>query len=355
MNSRGDYQKEKKKVITILLVVVAIFLVFGTAYVIIQKRVPISSQERQALETTEGGLFDTPTPKPQVMGSIKLGDEKFDYYDDINTYLFYGTDDTGVGGKATANVARSDYRGSMADSIMILVVNHTREQYMIIPVNRDTMTKVHLINQEGKGEATADIQICTSHWYGGTLEESDANTLKAVSDFLGGVKFDGFYSMYMRDIGKLNNSVGGVEVTIEDDFSKVDKSLKRGETITLSDEQAFTYVHDRYDVGDEKNTSRMNRQQAFLSSFMKKAKEKFKESPGWINDIFGTLKDSSSSDLSAGKLSKIMTDISAYKPLGTQSIEGESKLGKALGDGKEHAEFYANEESLIKILKKIYT
>ena len=34
------------------------------------------------------------------------------------------------------------------------------------------MTEVALIDHNGEGEATANIQLCTAHWYGGNREQS---------------------------------------------------------------------------------------------------------------------------------------------------------------------------------------
>lgn len=45
--------------------------------------------------------------------------------------------------------------------------------------------------------------------------------------------------------------------------------MKKGATINLDDEQAYAYVHDRYGVGDEENTSRMKRQQQYMTGFFK--------------------------------------------------------------------------------------
>lgn len=69
-----------------------------------------------------------------------------------------------------------------------------------------------------------------------------------MSNFLDGQRIDGYAAVNMGAIGTINHLAGGVTVTIEDDFSKVDKTMKMGETITLTDEQAVHYVHDRYDV-----------------------------------------------------------------------------------------------------------
>lgn len=49
--------------------------------------------------------------------------------------------------------------------------------------------------------------------------------------------------------------------------------MKKGATINLDDEQAYAYVHDRYGVGNEENTSRMKRQQQYMTGFLKTSGE----------------------------------------------------------------------------------
>ena len=46
-------------------------------------------------------------------------------------------------------------------------------------------------------------------------------------------------------------------------FSQSDSSLKMGETVTLTDDQALHYVHDRMNVGDGTNVCRMRRQKEY--------------------------------------------------------------------------------------------
>ena len=68
----------------------------------------------------------------------------------------------------------------MADFLMLVIVDKTDGTYSFLQFNRDTMTEISLINHDGKGAATATIQLCTAHWYGGTKEQSCKNTVKAV-------------------------------------------------------------------------------------------------------------------------------------------------------------------------------
>ena len=47
----------------------------------------------------------------------------------------------------------------MADFLMLVIVDKTENTYSFLQFNRDTMTEVALIDHNGEGEATANIQL----------------------------------------------------------------------------------------------------------------------------------------------------------------------------------------------------
>ena len=59
------------------------------------------------------------------------------------------------------------------------------------------------------------------------------------SFLLGGTEIDHYLAMTMSAIPQINDLVGGVPVTVLDDFSGIDDSLVKGEEITLMGEQAL--------------------------------------------------------------------------------------------------------------------
>ena len=278
-------KKKRKKYIKIAVEVVAFILFiavlgYGLQYV--------DNKTEKANVSDESSINDWKIQVPR--GKIKLNGNKYEYYHDFENYLLIGTDATGN------NKNGADYQGSMADFLMLVIVDKTENTYSFLQFNRDTMTEVALIDHNGEGEATANIQLCTAHWYGGNREQSCENTVKSVKKLLGGIQIDGYYELNMSEIPKLNSMVDGVTVTLEDDLSKKYPKMKKGATINLDDEQAYAYVHDRYGVGDEENTSRMKRQQQYMTGFFKKLQEKVKANPNYANEVFESLQDVSTTE-----------------------------------------------------------
>lgn len=285
----------------------------------------------------------------EPQGVLTLNGTKYEYFHEYETYLFLGTDASGAEEKEG-----DAYRGSMADFLMVAIIDKTSHTYAVLQLNRDIMTEVTLMQRDGSGMASASLQLCTAHWYGGTKEQSCENTVKAVSNLLGDVPIAGYYALNMEQIPIVNHAVGGVEVTVENDFSKVDSSLRKGETLTLSDEQAYTFVHDRYGVDDETNLGRMERQRQYLSGLFAKLQESSRENPDFIVKMYQMLEDESVTDMTGKEVSKLAREISRSTGKGIYTLKGTSETGKTLGDGIEHTEFYVEEDSQIEVLTELY-
>lgn len=333
-------RKERRKMLILFVALILAMIVFGIGLKIFENHMP------EPVISEDGFLMDEQSEELAALGSLKLNGNIYSYYHDFETYLIMGTDKTGADSKV--------YQGSMSDFLMLVIVDKTDNNYSFLPINRDTMSEVRLIQDDGTGVATAEMQLCTAHWYGGNAEQSCANTVESISKLFGGLKINGYYAIPMDAIPKLNHSVGGVTVTLLEDFQDIDRQMKKGETLALSDEQAYRYIHDRYGVGDEKNTSRMKRQQQYMEAFFTKAKEKAKSDKAYVGQLFREFEQTATTNLTAKKISGLTNRLIKGTQKGFFEIKGTSKIGKALGDGIDHAEFYPDKESIIDVMTKIY-
>lgn len=339
-------KRQKTTGIIVLLAVLVCVLAVGTWYFRKQHSEKVSATKGQT-ETQQSETTDE--LERLLWNKIKLNGKKYKYSTDYETYLFMGTD-----GSGKEDADRDEYIGNMADFLMLVIINRKEQTYAFLQLNRDTMTEINLIGRNGKGMATADMQLCTAHWYGGTPEESCENTVKAVSRMLGGVKINGYYAINMEDIGKLNHAIGGVTVTIDSDFGDVDPTLKKGETVTLSDEQAYNFLRYRQGIDDSENTSRMKRHRQYMQAFMAKLKEKIHDDPSIGAEIYEQMSEVAVTDMSGGVLTDILTDMQQATDRGTFELEGTTKLGQHLDDGLEHTEFYLDKIAIVKTLKDLY-
>ncbi len=276
---------------------------------------------------------------------IDLNDMEYATSDNLKSYLFIGTDHSG-----NESAKDESYQGSMADFLLVAILNKTQKTYGFIQLNRDTITEVMILDNDGEITGSSQEQLCTAHWYGGSRQQSCRNTVDAVSELLGGLSIDGYYSVGMDEIVQLNHIIGGATVTIEDDFSKVDSSLVKGRTITLTDEQAYNYLHARMEVGDGENESRMRRQRTYMEAVYDKVIDRVRTEKSFLDDITETLGDCVTTNMDGDDFGQIRNVFRDGKDLGILVPEGETAVGARLDDGLDHTEFYMDEDSLAKIM-----
>lgn len=264
---------------------------------------------------------------------------------DTRTYLVMGIDRPGEAGETGSYIG-----GGQADMLMLLVLDPVAKTSTILQLNRDTMTEVEVLGVMGDVVGTQTMQLCLAHGYGTGVEDSCENTVRAVSNLLYGTPIDGYAAIQMDAIPILNDAVGGVTVTIEDDFSDVDPSLVQGEEMTLHGQQAYSYLRYRHYVGDSTNLSRMRRHRTYLAEFSKQAQKALLENPNFINTLYQDLSAYMVTDISGADAGQLAQQFYQYTSQGVKTLEGEAKLGEV------YMEYYVDEESVIEtVLQLFYT
>ena len=280
---------------------------------------------------------------------VALGGEDYRVTDRCETFLIVGTD---FSGKEDAQ--GEEYEGSMADFLILYVINHTNHSCAILPIDRNTMMDVPMLNRAAKPTDTYFEQICTSHWYGSNRQESIDNTVRCVSRYLGGLPIDGYYFISMSQIQAINHALGGVTVTLEDDFTASDPAMEKGKTLKLSDSQAEIFVRARMNMEDDANSKRMSRQRTYFKSAMKQVRARLKEDPNYIDKLYDSFREVADSTITGRQLSQGTNAFLSYKDLGVLDIQGETRLGETFKDGEEYQEFYPDSKSLTDILTDLY-
>ena len=293
----------------------------------------VSDSGDWAMESGEYGLF--------------LGDTYYYFTDSISAYLFIGTDASGDLPEAEG------VQGDLADFLALLVINDTQKSFGILQLDRDSMTEVPILDKDGSEIGFYTEQLCTAHWYGGTEEQRGANTINAVSGFLGDFPIDGYYGINMKDISAVNHVLGGVPVKIQEDLTSIDPSMKKGAEITLSDDQVEKYLRARMTVGEGTNKERMNRQMQYMQNAYTIAFRKLDEDPSFADDAYDELTGKGFSDQPRKTFSQIVNKMSKYENRGILTVDGEVRMGDTFGDGDEHAEFYADPASIADQIGKL--
>ena len=234
-----------------------------------------------------------------------------------------------------------------ADMVMLLIFDEKNQEVSVLYLNRDMMVEMPVLGIGGKQAGTYYGQLALSHTYGSGLEDSCENTRQTVSDLLYGMTIDHYVAMNMDAITILNDAVGGVTVTVTDDFSDVDPTITKGE-LTLRGEQAIHFVRSRKDVGDQKNITRMERQKEYVSGFMDAFNAQMEQSDSFILTTYESVSPYLVTDCSVNVISGMLERYADYAIGEIATPEGENVMGQ------EYYEFHADEQKLDELILRLF-
>ncbi len=264
--------------------------------------------------------------------------------ENIDTFLILGLDKF----EQDDSFLDSYNNDKQADFLMLFVFDNDAKTFSAIHINRDTMANVNILGVAGNRIDTVTKQIALAHTYGNGRDVSCRNTADAVSDLLLGSKIEHYMSLTMDAVPVFNDLVGGVEVTVLEDFTGIDDSLVKGETITLMGEQALNYVRTRYGLEDSTNSTRMDRQQQYVKALYNKFLQRLETDEEFMIDASAKRSDYIVSDRSVTQMQELIKKFKEYKFTGIRALDGESKIGE------EFIEFYPKETAIKDIVSELF-
>lgn len=276
-----------------------------------------------------------PTYEDREWETVYYNGGEYRFNDRLLVLLLIGVDDEHLEvNYALRNTGQSDF-------LILAVFDPAQKQYTLLQINRDTMANIPQPSLAGSKETYRYEQMALAHTYGGGGKDSCENTVKAVSHFLYDIPIDNYYAVTIDAIPVLNDLLGGVPVTIEDDFTGVDDTLIKGETVTLMGEHAVKYVRARSGMtDDDTNLARMRRHRTYMASLTEALKTAVNRDGAIVSQIYEALDSSMVTDCMLDRLLEYTDAFASYTSNGIVTPKGEAKVGK------EFMEFYVDEESL---------
>lgn len=296
--------------------------------------------------------------KPQPRGDYKLRYEdemitlngvKYRQRSNLTTILLMGVDKDNErsSGQVPAYLKYMD--GGQADFLRLIVIDPTEKTIAQIAIDRDTMTPITVLGTLGSKVGYRTSQICLSHGFGDGKEQSCEFTVEAVSNLLFNVPIKYYIALDMDGISILNDLVGGVTVTLEDDFSMLDPTMTKGTTMTLVGDQAEIFVRSRMSVGVGTNEARMARQQHFINSIMELLNAHIHEDKEFVGTLFDALSENLVASIGRAQMLNEAWVARDYRRIETMTPEGTHQIGS---DG--YMEFHVNEDSLEQIVLDVF-
>ena len=266
----------------------------------------------------------------------------------VTTLLIAGTDRSGDPDRTGSGTYR---RGSPADFLMLIAIDHTGKQIHQLQIDRDTMTDVTVLGVFGNEVGTRVMQICLSHYYGDTAESNAKYTIKAVENLLDGQEIDGYYMVDYSAVPALNDALGGVPVHLDFDMTSVNPAWEKGKTVTLHGKEAESFVRARMTVGSGTNEERMVRQAEFMNQAIRLMRKRVSENLEFGEAMLKNLEAIATTNMTTRRLAEELNKVHDYEILPVDHPEGTYTLGD---DG--YVEFHMKENAAVEwVLEHLYT
>lgn len=321
-------ERRNKKLKYAAVVLAAVFAVSAVLFF-------VNIWESRSDEFKEGGSGTVST-------DLKYKGKDYQLKDNVQTVLILGLD------KFDAVDVESYNNDKQSDFMMLLVVDHNNESCTALHINRDTIAEMNILGVAGDAVGTVEKQLALAHTYGNGKEMSCRNAADAVSKLLMNVEIDHYVSVTMDAVSVYNDLLGGVEVTVLDDFSGIDDTLVEGETVTLMGEHALNYVRTRYGLDDSTNSRRMVRQRQYIEALYQKTMQCLDGDGDFIMKAAAKLANFMVSDYTGAGLQTLAEKIMGYEFVEICELEGRNVRGK------EHMEFYPYESSIEETVVRLF-
>jgi LCP family protein required for cell wall assembly len=209
----------------------------------------VSDQTGSAVTGSESVVIDESTGETAPFNVLLMGSDSR-----------AGKDNRGYG--STAQFGTTE----RSDTTILLHVSADRSQAVAVSIPRDTLIDLPTC-KNANGDS---VKGGTGKFNEAMTRGGPGCTLKAVENMTG-IKVDNFMVVDFGGFKAITEAVGGVEICLSEPVNDPLSGLKlsAGKHM-ISGEEALAFVRARKTLGDGSDTSRIRRQQAFLSSMANK-------------------------------------------------------------------------------------
>lgn len=209
----------------------------------------------------------------KTYASIVYDEKTYTYRDDVINILCLGID------KEEAMAERGERDNSMgqADAIFLVSFDLKNQDIRVISVPRDTMVMIEMYRVDGTLMGALNGQLTLQYAYGDGQELSATKTAERLSEKLCYLPINGYVAINFESLIAINDAIGGVDITMDDDYTWIDASFVKGTTVHLEGEKAKSYVRGRDTTQYGTALTRMNRLKTYMLTFVEKAETVIKD------------------------------------------------------------------------------
>lgn len=274
---------------------------------------------------------------------IVYGDKTYKYNERLSNYLFMGIDT-----REPVETYEGQSDAGQSDAILLVSYNRVDKTMKCLSIPRDTLTNVHIISIDGVEVGTTKVQITTQYAYGDGKYKSCELMKQTVSETLYGIPIQGYCSINMDAIPIAVEQIGEVEVVVPNkSLELVDSVYKEGSTVSITKDNAETFVRYR-DINQAFSAmDRLERQKVFSKAFAEKAREMADQDTKFVTDMFDSLEPYMVTNIENSIFTKLAEAGNVF--LGEiQDIPGEKV------DGTDFDEYHINETQLYELILEMF-
>ena len=348
MDKRAGNNAVVRGVIVAVLVIIALGITAIAATPYLQERLGRSSSESQAAESENGGASEAGGQQESDAwkgesneGLVTYNGKKYRYNSHLSNYLLLGIDTEGEIAQEKETLS-----GGQSDAIFLVAYDRKEETAQILAIPRDTMTTIYIYNIDGTYVTPQTDHLTLQYAYGDGREMSCKITRDAVSNLLYGVPIIGYTAINLDSIPLLVDAVGEVTLTVPDDsMEDVNPEYKKGAEITLTSENAESYIRHRDTHLHHQALVRTERQKSFINAFADRVLELQAQDPHTVTDIYETIKPHMVTNMS----NDIFLDLAGAKRVGEiRTIPGEG-VATDLFD-----EYHVDDKALYELILDVF-
>ena len=271
-------------------------------------------------------------------GIVSYNGRNYRYRSRLKNYLIMGIDNDGI-----AEEAADGLSGGQSDAMFLVCLDTEAKSVKIIAINRNTMVPVDIYDENGEYLGRMDLQICLQHGYGDGMKLSCSRSVEAVERMFDNVPISGYIALNMGGIENLNDAIGGVTLTPEQDVVYNGLRIDKGEEITLNGKQAYAWLRAR-DIDQFGSADmRLERHMQYISAFLKK----LMSDTGKASAIYEAVSDYMVTSVDPVKLINSTKGVS-FSDEDMVTVKGETILNG------EYEEFHADSEALKEVIMNVF-
>lgn len=248
------------------------------------------------------------------------------------------------------DISGNRIQNGQSDAILLVSIDTENGRVRVLAVPRDTMVTLSLYSAEGLFKGNMDGQITLQYAYGDGVEQSCELVRQRTEELLFDIPIQRYAAINLRAIATINNAVGGVEVTMREDYTDIDPDFKEGATIRLEGDQALNFICRRDTSVAGSALTRLDRQKQYMSAFAAQAKETVRSDITVPIHLLKALEPDMLTDISADEMLYLLTEAAdlSFSDADVYILPGDTVHGKL------YEEYVPDEEEIRRLVLELF-